>query len=45
MFNLGCLPEDGKTAALHNGKMMLNEDTFVVTPKVFVQYVLDRMEA
>lgn len=45
MFNLGCLPQDGKTAALHNGKMMLNEDVFDVTPKVFVQYVLDRMEA
>ena len=45
MFNLGVKPYDGVTAALHNGKMMVNEDALDVTPKLFVQYVLDRMEA
>ena len=44
MFNLGVMPADGKSVPLHNGKMMVNEDALDVTPKLFVQFVLDQME-
>ena len=44
MFNLGVMPADGKYVPLHNGKMMVNEDALDVTPKLFVQFVLDQME-
>lgn len=42
MFNLGVTPYDGITASLHNGKMLVNEDVLDVTPKVFIQFVLDQ---
>ena len=44
MFNLGVMPADGNAIPLHNGKMMVNEDALDVTPKVFVQFILDHME-
>jgi len=42
IFFLGVTPYDGVTASLHNGKMLVNEDVLDVTPKVFVQFVLDQ---
>ena len=43
MFVLGVMPADGNFAPLHNGKMMVNEDVLDVAPKLFIQFVLDRM--
>ena len=44
MFNLGVMPADGNVVPLHNGKMIVNEDALDVTPRLFVQFVLDQME-
>lgn len=44
MFSLGAAPTPDAKIPLHNGKMILNEDALDITSKIFVQYVLDRME-
>lgn len=43
MFGLGAMPADGNFAPLHNGKMNINEDVLDITPKVFIQFILDNM--
>jgi len=43
MFTLGAAPTPDAKIPLHNGKVILNEDALDITPKIFVQYVLDRM--
>ncbi len=43
MFALGAAPTPDAKIPLHNCKVILNEDALDITPKIFVQYVLDRM--
>ena len=43
MFSLGVM-ECQPPVPLHNGKMLLNEDSLEVGVKVFIQYILDQME-
>lgn len=44
MFNVGILDEDMPYVPAHNGKMVISENSLEAAPKIFVQYVLDRME-
>ena len=44
IFFLGATPGPNKTFPLHNCKMTIDEDCLTIAPKIFVQYVLDRME-
>lgn len=44
IFFLGATPGPDATFPLHNCRMTINEDALTVAPKIFVQYVLDRME-
>ncbi len=44
IFALGAAPTPDADIPLHNGKMILHEDALEIAPKVFVQFVLDRME-
>ncbi len=41
---LGVQDPDRPYTPGHNSKMYINEDSLDVAPKVFIQYVLDRME-
>lgn len=43
LFNFGAMPEDRKTAPLHNGKMCINESVLDLPPKIFIQFILDQM--
>ena len=45
MFDLGVKVTDVPHFPAHNGKMRVNEDALDVTPKVFIQYILDYMES
>jgi len=45
MFDLGVKVTDVPHFPAHNGKMRVNEDALDVTPKVFIQYILDHMDA
>jgi len=44
MINLGVMDVDRPYYPGHNGKLYIDDDALDVAPKVFVQYVLDRME-
>ena len=44
MFNVGIRDEGMPYVPAHNGKLVISENAFEATPKIFVQYVLDRME-
>ena len=44
MFDLGVKVTDVPHFPAHNGKMRVNEDALDVTPRIFIQYILDRME-
>lgn len=44
MFNIGIRDEGMPHIPGHNGKLIVSEKAMEVAPKVFVQYVLDRME-
>jgi len=46
MFTLGCNPnaDNSPAAPLHNGKMMVDENSLDIAPAIFVQFVLDNME-
>lgn len=43
MFNLGITKPGTTYIPLHNEKLIVDEDALEITPKVFVQYVLDQM--
>ena len=45
MFHLGVRVTDFPHFPAHNGKMRVNEDALDVAPKVFIQYILDNMNA
>lgn len=44
LFNLGITQPGTPYIPLHNEKLIINEDALDVTPKVFLQYILDQME-
>lgn len=44
MFDLGVKVTDVPHFPAHNGKMRVNEDVLDITPRIFIQYILDRME-
>ena len=44
MFDLGVKVTDVPHFPAHNGKMRVNEDVLDVTPKIFIQYILDHMD-
>ena len=44
MFDLGTRVTDGPYYSLHTNKVRVNEDALDTPPKIFIQYVLDRME-
>jgi len=44
MFSIGIRDEGMPNIPLHNGKLVVSENALEAAPKVFVQYVLDRME-
>ena len=44
MFNVGIRDEGMPHIPGHNGKLVVSENALECAPKVFVQYVLDRME-
>ena len=44
MFNTGIRDEGMPHIPGHNGKLVISENALEATPKIFVQYVLDRME-
>lgn len=44
MFYIGIREKDWPHIPVHNGKLVISENALEVGPKVFVQYVLDRME-
>ena len=44
MFNIGIREKDWPHVPGHNGKLVISENALELGPKVFVQYVLDRME-
>ena len=44
MFGIGILDAGMPFIPAHNGKLVVSENALEVAPKVFVQYVLDRME-
>ena len=44
MFNIGIREKDWPHIPGHNGKLVISENTLEVGSKIFVQYVLDRME-
>ena len=44
MFDLGTRVTDGPYFSLHTNKMRVNEEALNIPPKIFIQYVLDRME-
>jgi len=44
IFTLGCQPRDmEKGIPLQNERMMVDEEALVVSPKVFIQFVLDNL--
>ena len=43
MFNLGITKPGTPYIPLHNEKLIVDEDALDVTPKVFIQYILDQM--
>ena len=44
MFNVGIRDEGMPYIPGHNGKLVVSENALEATPKVFIQYILDRME-
>ena len=44
MFNIGIREEGMPYIPGHNGKLVISENALEAGPKIFVQYVLDRME-
>ena len=44
MFNIGILDEGMPYIPGHNDKLIISENALEAAPKVFVQYILDRME-
>ena len=44
MFNTGIRDEGMPHIPGHNSKLVISENALEATPKIFVQYVLDRME-
>ena len=44
MFDVGILDEGMPYIPAHNGKLVISENALEAAPKVFIQYVLDRME-
>ena len=44
MFNTGIRDEGMPHIPGHNGKLIVSENALEATPKIFIQYVLDRME-
>ena len=44
MFNVGIRDEGMPHIPGHNGKLIISENALEAAPKIFVQYVLDRME-
>ena len=44
MFNVGIRDEGMPYIPAHNGKLVISENALDAAPKIFVQYVLDRME-
>ena len=44
MFNIGIRDEDMPYVPGHNGKLVVSENALEAAPKIYVQYVLDRME-
>ena len=44
MFNIGIRDEDMPYVPAHNGKLVVSPNALEAAPKIFVQYVLDRME-
>ena len=44
MFNIGILEDGMPKIPGHNGKLVISESCLDVAPKVFIQYVFDRME-
>jgi metal-dependent amidase/aminoacylase/carboxypeptidase family protein len=44
MFNVGIRDEGMPHIPGHNGKLVVSENALECAPKIFVQYVLDRME-
>lgn len=45
MFDLGVKVTDVPHFPAHNGKMRVNEDALDITPRIFIQYILDNMDA
>ncbi|MBQ8748594.1 MAG: amidohydrolase [Oscillospiraceae bacterium] len=43
LFNLGITKPGTPYIPLHNEKLIIDEDALDVTPKVFIQYILDQM--
>ncbi len=43
LFNLGITKPGTTYIPLHNEKLIIDEDALDVTPKVFIQYILDQM--
>ena len=44
LFNLGITEPGTEYIPLHNEKLIIDEDALEITPKVFVQYILNQME-
>lgn len=44
MFYPGIGTEGKPITPAHNSKLMINEESLVVAPKIFIQYILDNME-
>ena len=44
MFNIGIRDEGMPNIAAHNGKLVVSENALEAAPKIYIQYVLDRME-
>lgn len=44
MFNIGIRDEGMPHVPGHNGKLVISENALETAPKIFVQYILDRME-
>ena len=43
MFNLGVAPDMDNIIALHNGKLVIDEDALDLGAKIFVRYILNEM--
>ena len=44
MFNIGILDDGMPVVPGHNSKLVVSEKCLDVAPRIFIQYVLDRME-